>query len=232
VSSTNYWAPYHAVFSSLLSLHPSWVQIFPSAPCSEHPQSVLFSQLQFGKCHTTHNWGSKGLVKWHNPVCREGNGISMIYSLLWWIYAHIYTFKCYRTHVNESTSLKCLPSCTHNLNLFTVPKHKTMKAYRGSGGTAPCILNLNTSQRCQLHAPATLPPGTHRVGDRLDAVAKANYLTLSRIKLGRPIRSQLLYRLSYPGGLGFDFRSDVTLFTSRTVCFRKGTDESNTNSSD
>jgi hypothetical protein len=43
-----------------------------------------------------------------------------------------------------------------------------MKAYRGSEGIAPPILGIDT-RRCQLHAPATLPPGkeppvTHWIG--------------------------------------------------------------------
>jgi hypothetical protein len=51
----------------------------------------------------------------------------------------------------------------------------------------------------ELRAPATLPPGS-RAG--LDDVEKRNYLTLPRLELrtlGRPARSQSLYRLRYPG---------------------------------
>jgi hypothetical protein len=33
--STSYEIPCYALFSALLLLHPSWVQIFPSAPCSQ-----------------------------------------------------------------------------------------------------------------------------------------------------------------------------------------------------
>jgi hypothetical protein len=34
---TTYEIPHYAVFSSLLPFHPSWVQTFSSAPCSETP---------------------------------------------------------------------------------------------------------------------------------------------------------------------------------------------------
>jgi hypothetical protein len=51
-------------------------------------------------------------------------------------------------------------------------------------------------------------PGTHRIGSwvglraGLDDVEKREFLTLLRLKhwtVGRPTRSQSLYRLSYPG---------------------------------
>jgi hypothetical protein len=67
----------------------------------------------------------------------------------------------------------------------------------------------------QLHAPAALPPGerapaTHwivgwvdpRAG--LDDVEKRKFLTLPGFELrllGRPARSQSLYRLRYPGSI-------------------------------
>jgi hypothetical protein len=64
----------------------------------------------------------------------------------------------------------------------------------------------------QLHAPAALPPaeepsGTHWIGGwvdlraGLDDVVKSKFLTLLGLELrplGRPARSQLLYRLRYP----------------------------------
>jgi hypothetical protein len=42
VKSTNYEAPPYTAFSTLLSLYPSLVQIFTSAPCSQTP-SVYFA---------------------------------------------------------------------------------------------------------------------------------------------------------------------------------------------
>jgi hypothetical protein len=67
----------------------------------------------------------------------------------------------------------------------------------------------------ELHAPAALPPGkeppgTHRIGHRvnpragLDDVEKRKFLTLPGLEfrsIGRPARSQSLYRLSYPGSV-------------------------------
>jgi hypothetical protein len=41
VKSTIYEAPHFAAFSSLPPLPPSYVQIFPSAPYSQHPQSMF-----------------------------------------------------------------------------------------------------------------------------------------------------------------------------------------------
>jgi len=38
---TSYEAPHYAVFSSLTPHPPFQFQIFSSAPCSQHPQSVL-----------------------------------------------------------------------------------------------------------------------------------------------------------------------------------------------
>jgi hypothetical protein len=60
----------------------------------------------------------------------------------------------------------------------------------------------------QLHAPAALAPGTHRIGGwvgpwaGLDDMEKWKFLPPMGLKLrslGRPARSQSLYRLSYPG---------------------------------
>jgi hypothetical protein len=65
---------------------------------------------------------------------------------------------------------------------------------------------------CHLHAPATLPPGekatgTYWIGGWVDPTAglanveKRKFLTLPGLKLrplGRPARSQSLYRLCYP----------------------------------
>jgi hypothetical protein len=64
----------------------------------------------------------------------------------------------------------------------------------------------------QFHAPATLPPGTHWIGGWVDpraglhGVKKRKFLTLSGLKLQPldcPSRSQLLYRLRYPGSQYF-----------------------------
>jgi hypothetical protein len=70
----------------------------------------------------------------------------------------------------------------------------------------------------QLHAPAVLlldkkppPHGTHWIGGRvdtragLDDVENRKFLNLPGLKLrplGRPARSQSLYRLRYPGSFG------------------------------
>jgi hypothetical protein len=60
----------------------------------------------------------------------------------------------------------------------------------------------------QLHAPATLPPGTYWIVGwvnpraSLDDVVKRKFLTLPGLELrplGRPARSQSLHRLRYPG---------------------------------
>jgi hypothetical protein len=63
----------------------------------------------------------------------------------------------------------------------------------------------------QFHAPAPAPalaPGTHRIGGwvdpraGLDDLEKRKFLTLPGLEirpLGRPARSQSLYRLRYPG---------------------------------
>jgi hypothetical protein len=48
--SINYEAPRYAAFSTLASLHPSLVQIFSSAPCSETPSvyvPLLLSETMF-----------------------------------------------------------------------------------------------------------------------------------------------------------------------------------------
>jgi hypothetical protein len=43
---------------------------------------------------------------------------------------------------------------------MSLTEHHAMKAYWGSGGIAPRILDLGEMEvSSQLHAPATLPPG-------------------------------------------------------------------------
>jgi hypothetical protein len=47
------------------------------------------------------------------------------------------------------------------LSLYFFTEHHDMKAYRGSGGVAPHILDVGTRLRWvsrQLHVPAALPP--------------------------------------------------------------------------
>jgi hypothetical protein len=70
----------------------------------------------------------------------------------------------------------------------------------------------------QLHAPTALPPGerapgTHWIGGWVgpgagrDDVEKKKFLSLSGLELrplGRPARSQSLYRLRYPGSYYID----------------------------
>jgi cellulose synthase/poly-beta-1,6-N-acetylglucosamine synthase-like glycosyltransferase len=54
--STSYEAPHYAVFSSLLLFHPSWTQIFSSAPCSQTPSNyvlLLMSEIKFHTLKTT-----------------------------------------------------------------------------------------------------------------------------------------------------------------------------------
>jgi hypothetical protein len=50
--STNYGAPHYALLSSLISHHPSQVQIFSWAPCCQHLQSV-FLKLETKLCNHT-----------------------------------------------------------------------------------------------------------------------------------------------------------------------------------
>jgi hypothetical protein len=87
-----------------------------------------------------------------------------------------------------------------------------MKAY-GSGCRDPHFLDLGTSWRWVVNAPASLlpgkePPGTHWIGGwvdlraGLDDLEKRKFLTLPGLKLrshDRPADSYSLYRLRYPG---------------------------------
>jgi hypothetical protein len=81
-----------------------------------------------------------------------------------------------------------------------------MKTYGGCGCIDPRFLDLGTSWRCRF-TPGERAPGTHWrggwVGPRagLDKVEKRKFLTLPGLELqplGRPARSQSLYRLRYP----------------------------------
>jgi hypothetical protein len=56
VNSTSYEAPRYSVFSNLLSLHPTLVQIFSPAPCSQTPPvcvTSLISDQVSHSCKTT-----------------------------------------------------------------------------------------------------------------------------------------------------------------------------------
>jgi hypothetical protein len=50
--NTNYEAPQCETFSILLLLHPSWVQIFSSAPCSQTPPVYALPLMLEAKIHT------------------------------------------------------------------------------------------------------------------------------------------------------------------------------------
>jgi hypothetical protein len=87
-----------------------------------------------------------------------------------------------------------------------------MKAYEGNGCTDPDFLDLGTSWRWSASRPGRYTPGERAPGTLwiggwvdpragLDDVEKRKFLTLPGLELrplGRPARSQLLYRLSYP----------------------------------
>jgi hypothetical protein len=55
VKRTSYEAPYYAVFSNLLSLHLSLIQIFSSAPCSQTPPVCVPPLMTEPKIHPIQN---------------------------------------------------------------------------------------------------------------------------------------------------------------------------------
>ena len=75
---------------------------------------------------------------------------------------------CSRREAGGSSECVANDSICNPVTWKCIPLH-TMKAYRGSGGTAPSILNLGTRWRCQPHAQGILLlqeelRGTHSVG--------------------------------------------------------------------
>jgi hypothetical protein len=75
--------------------------------------------------------------------------------------------------------------------------------------------------------PGERAPGTHWLGGwvdprtGLDDVEKRKFLTLPGLELrslGRPARSQSLYRLRYPGSLFFTYNREILQIALATAC--------------
>jgi hypothetical protein len=60
--NSNYAAPRYAIFSTLPSLHPSLVQIFSSAPCSQMPSVYIPPLMSETMFHTHYRTAGKIIV--------------------------------------------------------------------------------------------------------------------------------------------------------------------------